>query len=51
MASVSEASSAKIHEITSNHKRADPRGILIADVAPTPLGDGDRTETLEESET
>lgn len=51
MASVGEVSSSKMHEIASNRRRVDPRGILIADVALIPLKDGDRTETLEESET
>ena len=43
---VGEASSARIAEIGSERRRADPAGILVADVVLVPLEDGDRTEAL-----
>jgi phosphopantothenate synthetase len=51
MASEGEALPSKMHEIASNRRRVDSREILIADVALVSLGNGDRTENLEESET
>lgn len=43
---VGEDASARIPELTSERRRVDPRGILIADVVLVPLEDGDRTEAL-----
>jgi len=43
---VGEEASAKISELSSERRRVDPRGILVADVVLVPLEDGDRTETL-----
>lgn len=43
---VGEDASARISELTSERRRVDPRGILIADVVLVPLEDGDRTEAL-----
>ena len=43
---VGEDASAKIQELGSERRRADPRGILLADVVLVPLEDGDRTEAL-----
>jgi len=38
--------SARIPELSSERRRVDPHGILIADVVLVPLEDGDRTEAL-----
>jgi 4-phosphopantoate--beta-alanine ligase len=38
--------SAKIPELSSERRRVDPRGILVADAVLVPLEDGDRTEAL-----
>ncbi len=43
---VGEDASASIPELSSERRRVDPRGILIADVVLAPLEDGDRTEAL-----
>jgi len=43
---IGEDASAKIPELGSERRRADPRGILVADVVLVPLEDGDRTEAL-----
>jgi 4-phosphopantoate--beta-alanine ligase len=43
---VGEDASARIPELGSERRRADPRGILVADVVLVPLEDGDRTEAL-----
>jgi len=43
---VGEAASATIPEISSERRRVDPKGLLVADVAFVPLEDGDRTEAL-----
>jgi 4-phosphopantoate---beta-alanine ligase len=38
--------SASIPELSSERRRVDPRGILVADTVFVPLEDGDRTEAL-----
>jgi len=43
---VGKNASAKIPELSSERRRVDPRGILVADVVMVPLEDGDRTEAL-----
>lgn len=43
---VGEKASAKIPELSSERRRVDPQGILLADVVLVPLEDGDRTEAL-----
>ena len=43
---VGEKASAKIPELSSERRRVDPGGILVADVVMVPLEDGDRTEAL-----
>lgn len=43
---VDKSASARIPEISSERRRVDPKGILIADVVLVPLEDGDRTEAL-----
>jgi 4-phosphopantoate--beta-alanine ligase len=43
---VGDDASAKIPELGSERRRADPHGILAADVVLVPLEDGDRTEAL-----
>jgi 4-phosphopantoate--beta-alanine ligase len=43
---VGEKASAEIPELSSERRRVDPRGILVADVVMVPLEDGDRTEAL-----
>jgi len=43
---VGDAASATIPEISSERRRVDPKGILVADVVFVPLEDGDRTEAL-----
>jgi 4-phosphopantoate--beta-alanine ligase len=43
---VGNDASARIPELTSERRRVDPRGILMADVVLVPLEDGDRTEAL-----
>ncbi|UCH57313.1 MAG: phosphopantothenate/pantothenate synthetase [Candidatus Bathyarchaeota archaeon] len=43
---VGDAASASIDEVSSDRRRVDPRGILVADAVFVPLEDGDRTEGL-----
>lgn len=43
---VGKNASAIIPELSSERRRVDPRGILVADVVMVPLEDGDRTEAL-----
>lgn len=43
---VGENAVAKIPELSSERRRVDPNGILVADVVLVPLEDGDRTEAL-----
>lgn len=43
---IGEDASATIPELSSERRRVDPRGILMADVVLVPLEDGDRTEAL-----
>jgi 4-phosphopantoate--beta-alanine ligase len=43
---VGKKASARIPELSSERRRVDPRGILVADVVMVPLEDGDRTEAL-----
>lgn len=43
---VGERANASIPELTSDRRRVDPEGILIADLVLVPLEDGDRTEAL-----
>lgn len=43
---VGEHASAVIPELSSERRRVDPRGILVADLVLVPLEDGDRTEAL-----
>lgn len=43
---VGKDASAIIPELSSERRRVDPRGILVADVVMVPLEDGDRTEAL-----
>jgi len=43
---VGKNSSGIIPELSSERRRVDPRGILMADVVMVPLEDGDRTEAL-----
>ena len=43
---VGKNASAKIPELSSERRRVDPNGILVADVVLVPLEDGDRTEAL-----
>ncbi len=43
---VGKNASARIPELSSERRRVDPRGILVADVVMVPLEDGDRTEAL-----
>jgi 4-phosphopantoate---beta-alanine ligase len=43
---IGKKASAKIPELSSERRRVDPRGILVADVVMVPLEDGDRTEAL-----
>lgn len=43
---VGERASAKIPELSSERRRVDPDGILVADTVFVPLEDGDRTEAL-----
>jgi 4-phosphopantoate--beta-alanine ligase len=43
---IGKKASAKIPELSSQRRRVDPQGILIADVIMVPLEDGDRTEAL-----
>lgn len=43
---IGEDASATIPEISSDRRRVDPKGILIADTVFVPLEDGDRTEAL-----
>lgn len=43
---VGKNASARIPELSSERRRVDPRGILVADVVIVPLEDGDRTEAL-----
>jgi len=43
---IGKKASAKIPELSSERRRVDPRGILIADAVMVPLEDGDRTEAL-----
>ncbi len=43
---VGKEASAMIPELSSERRRVDPRGILMADVVIVPLEDGDRTEAL-----
>ncbi|MDH5481252.1 MAG: 4-phosphopantoate--beta-alanine ligase [Candidatus Bathyarchaeota archaeon] len=43
---VGENALAKIPELSSERRRVDPNGILVADVVLVPLEDGDRTEAL-----
>lgn len=44
--SVSGKASAMIPELSSERRRVDPEGILVADTVFVPLEDGDRTEAL-----
>jgi 4-phosphopantoate--beta-alanine ligase len=43
---VGKKASARIPELSSERRRVDPKGILVADVVMVPLEDGDRTEAL-----
>ena len=43
---VGKNASARIPELSSERRRVDPRGILVADLVMVPLEDGDRTEAL-----
>ncbi|MEA2089295.1 MAG: phosphopantothenate/pantothenate synthetase, partial [Thermoproteota archaeon] len=43
---IGEDASARIPELSSERRRVDPKGILVADVVLVPLEDGDRTEAL-----
>lgn len=43
---VDEEASARIPELSSERRRVDPKGILVADAVLVPLEDGDRTEAL-----
>lgn len=43
---VGRAASATINELSSERRRVDPEGILVADTVLVPLEDGDRTQTL-----
>ncbi|MEM2141299.1 4-phosphopantoate--beta-alanine ligase [Nitrososphaera sp.] len=43
---VGEKASARIPELSSERRRVDPEGILVADTVFVPLEDGDRTEAL-----
>lgn len=43
---VGTAASAKIPELSSERRRVDPTGILVAETVFVPLEDGDRTEAL-----
>jgi 4-phosphopantoate--beta-alanine ligase len=43
---VGTAASAKIPELSSERRRVDPNGILVAQTVFVPLEDGDRTEAL-----
>jgi 4-phosphopantoate--beta-alanine ligase len=43
---IGKKASAKIPELSSERRRVDPQGILVADVVMVPLEDGDRTEAL-----
>jgi 4-phosphopantoate--beta-alanine ligase len=43
---VGKEASERIPELSSERRRVDPQGILIADVVLVPLEDGDRTEAL-----
>ena len=43
---VGQKASARIPELSSERRRVDPHGILVADVVLVPLEDGDRTEAL-----
>lgn len=43
---VGERASAQIPELSSERRRVDPEGILVADTVFVPLEDGDRTEAL-----
>jgi len=43
---IGDAASAHIDEVFSERRRADPNGILTADIVFVPLEDGDRTEGL-----
>jgi 4-phosphopantoate--beta-alanine ligase len=43
---IGKKASEKIPELSSERRRVDPRGILVADVVMVPLEDGDRTEAL-----
>ena len=36
----------EIEELSSNRRKVDPNGIMLADVVLVPLEDGDRTEAL-----
>jgi 4-phosphopantoate--beta-alanine ligase len=43
---VGTTASATIPELSSERRRVDPKGIMVADVVLVPLEDGDRTEAL-----
>ena len=43
---IGKEASARIPELSSDRRRVDPTGIMMADVVLVPLEDGDRTEAL-----
>ena len=43
---IDETQMVEIEELSSNRRKVDPNGIMLADVVLVPLEDGDRTEAL-----